>query len=505
MIYAGKFVKRIGVSKSSKFPSNFFQLRGNSTQDQPKASGGGGFRVLPFLFQVSVISASALAGAAIYTFESDDLRRELMTKYPEYKPAIEEYHQEYRKLKLVLREKLGLGESGLGKTVVVTPVEKVQKQPEKPKLPLKEFKSHAEVTAFLNELLGRLLEISKEDKYEKSSTEVRAILEYMQGHVAQFKKHFEAKEKDYVAKLSASSKDFKEKIEKETASLIAQAEKDTEAKLKEKFDAERTLMMENFENKLKETLSEKESQLKAEYEKAKEQYESEVRKRLQREAKIAIDKERAGRLAKLDTLALQLKKLQIASDLRGDYLNAFKQINDLWSAYYKLEGILSQSESRPLSEGWNLMAAKGKGHKLVKAALVSVDPKIVEKGVKPLEQLQFSFHPLRESIRSVALVPEDGGLLAIALSKVLSYFTFRKHGLVDGHDVESILSRAEYYLCVEQDVLNAAKELNQLKGWSKKIASDWLKDARDYLEVHQAVSVIHTHLALLSLNVLPLA
>jgi mitofilin len=85
-------------------------------------------------------------------------------------------------------------------------------------------------------------------------------------------------------------------------------------------------------------------------------------------------------------------------------------------------------------------------------------------------------------------------------SKLLSGVRFKKQGLVEGDDVLSILSRAEYHLN-EKDLDSAARELNQLKGPAKDLLHDWLEAARRRLEVQQALDVIQTEAALSSLLV----
>jgi mitofilin len=76
-------------------------------------------------------------------------------------------------------------------------------------------------------------------------------------------------------------------------------------------------------------------------------------------------------------------------------------------------------------------------------------------------------------------------MISITLSKLM----FKKHGLVPGEDIEARLARAEYYL-KENDLDSAAREMNQLQGWPKKLASGWVDDARKRLEVKQVVKVM---------------
>ena len=64
----------------------------------------------------------------------------------------------------------------------------------------------------------------------------------------------------------------------------------------------------------------------------------------------------------------------------------------------------------------------------------------------------------------------------------------RKQGSPAGEDVESVLARADDWLA-RGDLENAAREVNSLKGWAKRLATDWLEDVRKVCAVRMAVDV----------------
>ncbi|KAJ2512930.1 MICOS complex subunit mic60, partial [Coemansia sp. RSA 1937] len=123
-----------------------------------------------------------------------------------------------------------------------------------------------------------------------------------------------------------------------------------------------------------------------------------------------------------------------------------------------------------------------------RAAISSISRDVAEHGVPSQVELEDRFETVRKEIRSVSLVPENGNfgsqVLSVALSKVL----FEKDGLVEGDDVEAVLSRSGFYL-KQHDLDSATRELNQLKGWPKKLAEDWISAARGRLEVEQAINI----------------
>jgi len=53
----------------------------------------------------------------------------------------------------------------------------------------------------------------------------------------------------------------------------------------------------------------------------------------------------------------------------------------------------------------------------------------------------------------------------------------------------AILARTEYFLS-HNDLDSATRELNQLTGWQRKLAHDWLLAARCHLEVRQALDIV---------------
>jgi len=52
-------------------------------------------------------------------------------------------------------------------------------------------------------------------------------------------------------------------------------------------------------------------------------------------------------------------------------------------------------------------------------------------------------------------------------------------------------------------VLQAAREVNQLRGAPRQAMADWLADARTHLEVTQALSAVRAHVAAISLSYMP--
>ena len=219
----------------------------------------------------------------------------------------------------------------------------------------------------------------------------------------------------------------------------------------------------------------------------------ELQRRWIREIKVRVEQERGGRLAKLDELAANLKRLERVALDNSSYLDQNLHIHSLWSAIRALHNAVDAPARKPFRDELRVLRhiAAAKDDPIVSTALEALEASDVpDVGVEPFVDLASWFTTsVAPRVSSVALVPDqNAGLLSHIASHVFSTFTFRRQGLVSGDDVLSTLSRAEHYLH-EKDLDSATRELNQLAGTAKVLVKDWLEAARRRLEVQQALDV----------------
>ena len=232
----------------------------------------------------------------------------------------------------------------------------------------------------------------------------------------------------------------------------------------------------------------------------------ELQRRWIREIKVRVEQERGGRLAKLDELAADLKRLERLTLDNTNYLDENIRVHALWSAVRALAGsALSSTQRKPFREELRVLrhVTVAKEDEVISAALNVLEASDVpDIGVEPFSDLASWFTTsVAPKVAEIALVPDhNAGVLSYLASKLLSGVRFKKQGWVEGDDVLSVISRAEYYLN-EKDLDNAARELNQIGGPAKALLSDWLEAARRRLEVQQALDVIQTEATLSSLLV----
>lgn len=232
----------------------------------------------------------------------------------------------------------------------------------------------------------------------------------------------------------------------------------------------------------------------------------ELQRRWIREIKVRVEQERGGRLARLEELASNLKKLERITLDNSTYLDQNIGIHALWSAIRALtHSTVEAHERKPFRDELRILRHLNlaKEDPVISTALETLDSSTIpDTGVEPLADLSTWFiTTVAPKVAAVALVPDqDAGLLSHLASGFFSSFRFKRTGLVEGDDVLSVLARAEYHLN-EKELDNAARELNQLKGAAKILLQDWLQAARERLEVEQALDVVQTQATFTSLLV----
>ncbi|KAJ6507841.1 mitochondrial inner membrane protein Mitofilin [Mycena vitilis] len=272
------------------------------------------------------------------------------------------------------------------------------------------------------------------------------------------------------------------------------------------FDDERARLTQAYREKLENELQ---TQTELINERLKEEVIAqgiELQRRWIREIKVRVEEERGGRLAKIDELSANLKRLERVALDNSSYLDENIRVHALWSALRALStSALASPVRKPFREELRVLRhiSAAREDPVAVAALESLEgTDVPDVGVEPLADLATWFaHEVAPKVSHVALVPEqNAGLLSHLASRMFAGLRFKRTGLVSGDDVLSVLARAEYYLN-EKDLDSAARELNQLKGTAKVLLHDWLEAARRRLEVQQALEVVQTQATLASLLV----
>ncbi|OBZ83576.1 MICOS complex subunit MIC60 [Choanephora cucurbitarum] len=355
-----------------------------------------------------------------------------------------------------------------------------------------------ELASILNESglsgLGRDIIKQANLKIEQLNKEYSA-LDAQQLAVLNALKKLNAEGDQLVGKLDEFHVQAQKSIEKtyvDTASAIVARE----ARLKNAFEQTRLDMKTSFAQQLAADLKAQQARLEEARSEALQAQAHELQRRFVQQVKLLVEQERAGRLAQLDQIDQRFKALGSYALQNAKALDTSRQYHVIHVAVDALEDVLEHKQ--PFVDELQALSNNAKEDHVIQTVLSVIPKETAEEGIDSISDLSTRFDIISDEIRKVSLVPEEGGFGSHIISFVMSYLMFKKQGLVDGQDVESILARTGYYL--KRDHLEyATRELNQLTGWPKRLAQDWIQSARRHLEVKQALEVAETQAVLSSL------
>jgi len=206
--------------------------------------------------------------------------------------------------------------------------------------------------------------------------------------------------------------------------------------------------------------------------------------------------------------------VSVASD-RAEVDRAARRAQELWLACQTLHSLIIEGNPDAKGSVWEdrlkplrpeleaIEAALPERSELVSTVVGSVPQTAVSRGVWTESALAERFTRVRSIARRVALVDESGGsLFRYFVSYVLSLFVFRQpiHAESPQSNDEAELDADELTAFVLLDraagalecgnLEQAVRYVNQLGGESRRVAADWLAEARLLLETRQAAEVL---------------
>lgn len=298
--------------------------------------------------------------------------------------------------------------------------------------------------------------------------------------------------KDADEKVKSSHEEF-DRAAKELIKRLENEMREQESKWRDEYESERQKIQEAFDQKLK-----------AEIERANELNEQklqnqlleqavELKRKFMEEVKNRVEEERNGRLGKLSDLSNSVSELEKLTTDWNSVVDTNLKTQHLHVAVETVRAILEDTTTpRPFTKELVALKEIAGDDPVVDAAIASINPTAYQHGISTSAQLIDRFRRVATEVRKASLLPEEAGVASHASSYLLSKVMFKKKGLAEGDDVESILTRTETYL-EEGDLDNAAREMNGLQGWAKTLSRDWLNEVRKVLEVQQALDVSFAH------------
>ncbi|RCI12365.1 hypothetical protein L249_0218 [Ophiocordyceps polyrhachis-furcata BCC 54312] len=308
-----------------------------------------------------------------------------------------------------------------------------------------------------------------------------------------------AVEEKAAAKVKSSIGDF----EKAATDLIQRVEKTMlaqEMEWRREFEQEMKTVRDGYDERVKVLLEQEKKLNETKVENKLLEQALALKRVFTQEVKSQVEQERKGRLAKLADMSSTVSKLEKLMAGWNEVLDSNLKTQQLHVAVEAVRASLEDGQNpRPFIKELVALKEIAADDAVVDAAISSVNPVAYQRGISTSLQLMDRFRRVASEVRKASLLPDDAGVASHASSWALSHLLFKKQGLAEGDDVESILTRAQTHL-EEGDLDSAAREMNGLQGWAKTLSKDWLGEVRKVLEVQQALDVIATEARLQSLR-----
>ena len=269
------------------------------------------------------------------------------------------------------------------------------------------------------------------------------------------------------------------------------------ASFREEFEAEREKLAQAYQQKVSTEL--RHAQELAEQRLQNELVEQaiELNRKYIHEVQGLVEREREGRLSKLNELTSDVKELENLTAGWSSVIDTNLKTQQLQVALDAVRTVVERAETpRPFIRELVAVKELASDDPVVEAAIASINPTAYQRGIPSPAQIFDRFRRVASEVRKASLLPEDAGVASHAASLVLSKVMFKKDAVSEGDDVESILVRTESLL-QQGDIDAAAREMNTLQGWAKLLSKDWLGDVRRVLEVKQALEVSNHSLSAL--------
>ncbi|ABN65250.2 mitochondrial inner membrane protein [Scheffersomyces stipitis CBS 6054] len=210
-----------------------------------------------------------------------------------------------------------------------------------------------------------------------------------------------------------------------------------------------------------------------------------------------INEERNGKLANLEKLNSRLESLEQFAESLESQVVATQQKSVIQKSLSSLKAVLfvSNPEEKPQSIKPYVddLFESSPDDEVIQLALGELGPLLSKESTQSIlttSQLLTRWEQLVPELRSASLLPPNAGLLGHLASIVFSKFLVSVKGdKPDGKDIESVIGRVEASL-VRDELDVAVEEVANLKGWTRKLANDWVIEGRKRLEAEYLVELI---------------
>ncbi|NXY16016.1 MIC60 protein, partial [Atrichornis clamosus] len=213
----------------------------------------------------------------------------------------------------------------------------------------------------------------------------------------------------------------------------------------------------------------------------------------------------------INTAYARLKGIEQAVESHAVAEEEARKAHQLWLSVealkYCMRSGTGDSPMEPLESAVKAIKASCSNNAFTEALTAALPQESLTRGVYSEEALRARFYTVQKLAKRVAMIDETrNSLYQYFLSYLQSLLVFHPQQLKppaelspDDLDTFKLLSYASY--CIEHgDLELAAKFVNQLRGESRRVAHDWLTEARMTLETKQIVDILTAYASAVGLG-----
>ncbi|NXO21375.1 MIC60 protein, partial [Cisticola juncidis] len=213
----------------------------------------------------------------------------------------------------------------------------------------------------------------------------------------------------------------------------------------------------------------------------------------------------------INTAYARLKGIEQAVESHAEAEEEARKAHQLWLSVEALKFCMrsgtGDSPTEPLGSAVKAIKASCADNAFTEALTAALPQESLTRGVYSEEALRARFHTVQKLAKRVAMIDETrNSLYQYFLSYLQSLLVFHPQQLKppaelspDDLDTFKLLSYASY--CIEHgDLELAAKFVNQLRGEPRRVAHDWLTEARMTLETKQIVDILTAYASAVGLG-----
>ncbi|NWV49643.1 MIC60 protein, partial [Daphoenositta chrysoptera] len=213
----------------------------------------------------------------------------------------------------------------------------------------------------------------------------------------------------------------------------------------------------------------------------------------------------------INTAYARLKGIEQAVESHAVAEEEARKAHQLWLSVealkYCMRSGTGDSPTEPLGSAVKAIKASCSDNAFTEALTAALPQESLTRGVYSEEALRARFYTVQKLAKRVAMIDETrNSLYQYFLSYLQSLLLFHPQQVKppaelspDDLDTFKLLSYASY--CIEHgDLELAAKFVNQLRGESRRVAHDWLTEARMTLETKQIVDILTAYASAVGLG-----